>query len=156
MLKKIIFGFLVILSITACNKDSKCDYDECAVKAPNSEIQSVQNYLASQGITNAVQHCSGAFYVVDVLGTGSHPNACSHVNVTYKGTLTNGTVFDQRTTDFGLDGVIRGWTNTIPQLREGGKMHIYIPPTLGYGNQPNGTIPANSILIFEVTLNSVD
>jgi FKBP-type peptidyl-prolyl cis-trans isomerase FkpA len=155
MLKKFVFGLIIIALFNGCSKEEKCDYDECAVRAPASEIQAVQNYLASQNITNAVQHCSGLFYVIDDMGTGKHPNSCSDVNVTYKGTFTNGTVFDQGTIGFGLDGLILGWRNGIPLVKAGGKIHLYVPPTLGYGSQTYRSIPGNSILVFEIILNSV-
>jgi len=155
MMKKLLL-VLAIASIvnTGCSKN-KCDYNECATKAPDTEIQAVQSYLSSKGITNAVQHCSGIFYVIDNAGSGKHPNGCSEVNVTYKGMLTNGSTFDQGTTDLRLDEVIPGWRNGIPRVAVGGIIHLYIPPTLGYGPYANGPIPANSILVFDVTLNGV-
>ncbi len=159
MLKKVVLGILVVAAFAGCLKEGTntstftCTYDSCAVKAPDAEIQRVKAYVDSAGI-NATQHCSGVFYVIDTLGTGKTPTACSDVAVTYKGTLTNGTVFDQNTTGvaFNLGSLIRSWRNTIPLIREGGKMRLYVPPTLGYGSQANGPIPANSILIFEIKL----
>jgi len=155
MMKKLLLVFTIAtIAFSGCSKD-KCDYDECAIKASDAEIQAVQSYLASKGITNAVQHCSGMFYVVDNAGSGKRPNGCSDVNVTYKGMLTNGTTFDQGTTDLGLGDVITGWRNGIPRVAVGGIIHLYIPPSLGYGPYANGPIPANSILVFDVTLNGV-
>jgi FKBP-type peptidyl-prolyl cis-trans isomerase FkpA len=154
-MKRLLFAMLIIAAISGCSKKNTCDYNECAIKAPDSEIQAVQSYLASKGITDAVQHCSGMFYVVINSGSGNHPSACSQVNVTYKGTLTNGSTFDQGTTTLGLDQVITGWRNGIPKVGVGGVIRLYIPPTLGYGSQANGPIPANSILVFDVTLNGV-
>ena len=150
---------LLVLAIAAivgsgCSKN-KCDYNECAIKAPDAEIQAVQAYLSSKGITNAVQHCSGMYYLIDNAGSGKHPNGCSDVNVTYTGKLTNGSTFDQGTIDFGLADVITGWRNGIPRVAPGGVIHLYIPPSLGYGPYANGPIPANSILVFDVTLHSV-
>lgn len=153
-MKKLLLGILSIALFSGCKKD-KCDYNECGLKAPASEIQAVQAYLASQNITNAVEHCSGLFYVVGNAGTGKRPNNCAVINVSYQGKLTNGTVFDQGTTTLSLEEVIIGWRNGIPQIQEGGRIHLYIPPTLGYGNQANGQIPANSILEFVVELNGV-
>jgi FKBP-type peptidyl-prolyl cis-trans isomerase FkpA len=154
MIKKL-FALITIVALFGGCKKNKCDYDECALKAPASEIQSVKDYLASKGITNATQHCSGMFYMIDNAGSGKHPNGCSTISVTYKGMLTNGSTFDQGTTDLGLDQVITGWRNGIPQVGAGGVIHLYIPPSLGYGSSGVGTIPANSILVFDVTLNSV-
>ena len=156
MLKRIIAGVMVMALVSGCLKDPKptntCDYDPCAYKAPDSEVQMVQNYLASKGISNAVKHCSGLYYVIDDPGTGAQPGACSYVSVHYKGSLTDGTVFDERDYQTFLNRVVQGWTNGIPLIKKGGKIHLYIPPSLGYGSQSNGPIPANSILIFDVDL----
>jgi FKBP-type peptidyl-prolyl cis-trans isomerase FkpA len=78
------------------------------------------------------------------------------VNVTYRGMLTNGVVFDQGTADLSLDQVITGWRNGIPKIGTGGLIHLYIPPSLGYGPNANGAIPANSILVFDVLLNATN
>jgi FKBP-type peptidyl-prolyl cis-trans isomerase len=51
-----------------------------------------------------------------------------------------------------LAGVIKGWQEVIPLMKEGEKIRAYIPSDLGYGNQQRGTIPPNSILIFEIEL----
>ena len=155
MMKKLLLVLAIAGIVNSGCSKNKCDYNECATKAPDTEIQAVQSYLSSKGITNAVQHCSGIFYVIDNAGSGKHPNGCSEVNVTYKGMLTNGSTFDQGTTDLRLDEVIPGWRNGIPRVAVGGIIHLYIPPTLGYGPYANGPIPANSILVFDVTLNGV-
>lgn len=163
-MKKLLAVSIVALLLLNCKKsddnpgDRQCTYDPCAVKAPASEIQTVQDYLTANSIT-ATQHCSGMFYKIETVGTGDTANACSYVTVKYIGKLTNGTIFDQKT---GVDTysnylayLIRGWLNGIPYIKVGGKIHLYIPPSLGYGNQANGSIPANSILIFEVELVAV-
>ena len=65
MLKKVLVGFVIMASFAGCLKgenNTTCSYDECAVKAPASEIQAVQEYLTANNITNAQQHCSGFFY----------------------------------------------------------------------------------------------
>jgi FKBP-type peptidyl-prolyl cis-trans isomerase FkpA len=132
-----------------------CNYDPCSFVAPASEIAAVQSYLASKNLT-AVQHCSGVFYIIDAPGTGAAPSVCSTITANYIGTLTNGTEFERgslpRTQ---LGGLIRGWANTLPLIKAGGKIRMFIPPSLGYGNRANGTIPANSILIFEIDLITV-
>lgn len=157
MIKKFAFGFFIVVFFSGClkKKESTCNYDACFDKAPASEIQAVQDYLTSQGITNAQQHCSGMFYVIDSAGSGKQPTACSAVDVNYTGKLTDGTVFDQGRYQNYLGSVIEGWANGVPLIKEGGVIHLYIPPSLGYGSQANGTIPANSILIFDITLSSV-
>ena len=148
--------FILMVIFSSCLKSTKCDFKACDVVAPASEIQAVQNYLSSNSIT-AIQHCSGLFYTIDNPGTGKNPDGCSSVSVTYVGKLTNGSIFDQHSSaiNFSLGGLITSWRAGIPILKEGGRIHLYVPPTLGYGSQQNGTIPPNSILIFDITLVAV-
>ncbi|TCJ17447.1 FKBP-type peptidylprolyl isomerase [Flaviaesturariibacter flavus] len=147
--------------LTGClkAKDTGCRFDECAVIAPASEVTAVENYLASNNITNATKHCSGAYYRVLQQGGGATPNGCSTVNATYAGYLTNGNRFDSATATFPLGQVIRGWTALLPKVNSGGRIQLFIPPTLGYGAQAVGSgsnsIPANSILVFNITVNDV-
>src|SRR4051812_17150223 len=135
MLKKSLLGLILIASLSGCLKNSvgtyTCTYDPCGRKAPASEITAVQNYLSSKSVTNAVQHCSGLFYVIENAGTGQNPTVCSNIGVTYEGKLTDGTVFDATTNEvvFNLGQVIAGWQNAIPLIKAGGRIHIYIPPS---------------------------
>jgi FKBP-type peptidyl-prolyl cis-trans isomerase FkpA len=150
------FGWALFLS--SCNKkNDSCSYDSCAIKAPDSEIATLQNYLSSNSIT-AAMHCSGVFYSIQAEGTSGNPTACSNISVKYKGMLTNGSVFDQTATPvgFNLGMLVPAWRNVLPLIKGGGRMIMYVPPTLGYGSQANGPIPANSILIFEVDLVTVN
>ncbi len=156
-MKRILIPVILILVLfSSCLKESVCRYDACSVVAPASEIQTVQSYLTTNGIT-ATQHCSGLFYKIDNAGTGKTPDVCHSITVTYTGQLTNGTVFDQQNSPVSipLGNVILGWKNGIPQLKEGGHIHLYIPPSLGYGNQQAGSIPPNSNLIFDIILVAV-
>lgn len=156
-MKKILFGFLLVSVFSGCLKADEtpvtCTYSECGVVAPANEIQSVKDYLAANNIT-AVQHCSGLFYTIDSTGTGAAPTACSTIAFTYEGKLTNGNTFDKSTDPvvFRLSQLIRGFTNGLLQIKAGGRMHLYVPPSLGYGSNSSSSIPPNSILIFDVTL----
>ena len=99
------------------------------------------------------------YYVISSTGNGEFPNINSFVTVAYKGTLTNGTIFDQSSSSgatFPLSNVIQGWQEGIPLFSEGGSGLLLIPSALGYGSQAVGSIPENSVLIFEVTLLNVD
>jgi FKBP-type peptidyl-prolyl cis-trans isomerase len=100
---------------------------------------------------------SGLQYEVITQGTGIRPNATDTVTVNYKGTLTNGTEFDNsykrgEPISFALDHVIRGWTEGLQLMTVGSKYKFYIPYQLGYGLNEMGTIPAGSALVFEVEL----
>ena len=102
---------------------------------------------------------SGLYYVINVPGTGENPTVSSNVTVAYTGSLTDGSIFDQSNSNgitFPLSGVIQGWQEGIPLLKEGGSGILLIPSALGYGSQSVGSIPANSVLIFDVNLIDVD
>lgn len=96
------------------------------------------------------------------VGTGAEAKTGSTVTVNYTGTLTDGTKFDSsydrnQPFDFtlGQGQVIQGWEQGIVGMKVGGKRKLTIPPSLGYGDQATGPIPANSTLIFEVELLAV-
>lgn len=161
MRKPVVLLFAITLFVS-CYKNSvnntTCDYDPCALKAPLTETSAVAAYLVNAGITTAVKHCSGMYYEIVNAGTGKMPNICSYITVTYKGTLTNGTVVNQTTTapaNPNLSSLIEGWKKGLLLLKEGGEIRLYIPPSLGYGAQQNGNIPPNSILIFDIDLVAV-
>ena len=104
---------------------------------------------------------SGLQYKVITEGTGLSPTPKSKVKAHYKGTLVDGTVFDSsydrgEPIVFGVNQVIRGWQEALVIMKPGAKWILYIPPYLGYGDRDSGPIPANSILIFEIELLSVE
>tara|TARA_Y100001934_G_scaffold216725_1_gene257166 strand:- start:922 stop:1623 length:702 start_codon:yes stop_codon:yes gene_type:complete len=95
------------------------------------------------------------------MGTGEKPLATDKVEVHYHGTLEDGTVFDSsvdrgETITFPLNRVIRGWTEGLQLMPVGSKFKFTIPPELGYGARPIGSIPPNSTLIFEVELFNIE
>lgn len=100
---------------------------------------------------------SGLLYKVENAGTGDAPKDSDTVVVNYKGTLADGTEFDNsykrgEPLSFRLDGVIPGWTEGLKQIKKGGKITLVIPPELAYGKAGVPGIPANSTLIFDVEL----
>ena len=168
-MKNTFFAFIAALLLTGsagCMKDPEpqsCEYDPCAYKAPAAEVTALKDWLSANSIV-ATEHCSGLFYRIENAGTGATPKACSDVQANYKGTFKDGTSFDQsdRPIEFNLGGVITGWTNGVPLIKEGGRIVLYIPPSLGYGAQDRRDaqgvvrIPGNSTLIFEVDLIKVN
>ena len=104
---------------------------------------------------------SGLQYEVLTEGTGAKPSASDTVTVNYKGTLTDGTVFDSsydrgQPATFPLNRVIKGWTEGVQLMSVGSKYKFTIPPELGYGAAgAGGKIPPNATLVFEVELLSI-
>jgi len=101
---------------------------------------------------------SGLQYKILKEGGGASPKAIDTVTVNYRGTLTDGTEFDSsykrnEPTSFPLNGVIKGWTEGLQLMKVGGKIQLWVPPDLGYGERgPGGP---NKVLIFEVELLSI-
>lgn len=105
---------------------------------------------------------SGLQWQILQAGSGRlHPQARSRVKVHYHGTLTSGKVFDSSVKrgepiSFRLDQVIAGWTEGVQLMVEGEKRRLFIPPDLGYGNHPAGSIPPGSVLVFDVELLAIE
>lgn len=94
---------------------------------------------------------SGLQYTIIAEGAAEKIAPQDTVWVNYKGTLLDGTVFDQNdSTKFIANRVIKGWTEGLGLLGEGGKATLYIPANLAYGERGNRGIAPNSTLIFDV------
>jgi FKBP-type peptidyl-prolyl cis-trans isomerase FklB len=105
---------------------------------------------------------SGLQYEVLKEGKGEHPVATSKVKVHYHGTTPEGVVFDSSVErgepiSFGLDQVIKGWTEGVQLMKVGAKYRFYIPQELAYGpSSPSPTIKAYMPLVFEVELIEIE
>jgi len=100
---------------------------------------------------------SGLQYEVLQAAEGAKPAATDTVKVHYTGTLTDGTKFDSSVDrgepiEFPLNRVIPGWTEGVQLMSVGSKFRFTIPSELAYGERDMGTIPPNSVLVFEVEL----
>lgn len=117
-------GMILNYSCTKKNNEPyTCTYDPCQLKAPELEIKQIETYLSDSSLT-AEKHCSGLFYQRINAGTGLTPTGCSAVSVTYKGTLTNGKVFNETTTSsFNLLELIQGWKNGLPLIKKVAKLN---------------------------------
>ena len=90
-----------------------------------------------------------------------HPKASDKVTVHYHGTLIDGTVFDSsvdrgESIAFGLNQVIKGWTEGLQLMVVGEKTRFFIPSELAYGNRNSGKIAGGSLLIFDVELLAIN
>ena len=158
MYKKLFIILALPFLISACAKKAdpyKCTFTAPTTVASSAEVTALENYINSKGLAGSVtRHPNGFFYKIDDAGTGVAPTVCSNIVVTYQGKLTNDTQFDQNTTgaSFVLGQLIAGWQLGLPLIKKGGSIKLYLPPSLGYGDVASPKIPANSILIFELTL----
>lgn len=119
-----------------------------------------QEFLAKNSQVKGVQTTSsGLQYLVLKKGTGAtHPGATDRVKVHYHGTLIDGTVFDSsvqrgQPISFGLNRVIKGWTEGLQLMVVGEKTRLFIPANLAYGKRGAGSvIGPDMTLIFDVEL----
>ena len=126
-------------------------------------IQIGDKFLATnKAVEGVIETESGLQYQVLASGEGTeHPSANSKVTVHYHGTLLDGTMFDSsvvrgKPLSFGLNQVIKGWTEGVQLMVVGDKFKFFIPANLGYGNNATGKIAPGSLLIFEVELLAIE
>lgn len=132
------------------------------MKVSSAKVQDEgKKYLAKFVADGAKKTASGLAYKIEKAGTGKQPKATDTVEVHYKGTLLDGTVFDssydrKKKVTFPLNRVIKGWTEGLQLLKEGGKIKLVIPAALAYGD--NGAppkIPGGATLVFDIELFTV-
>ena len=160
-MRNLVWGLLCFVLFYSCKKESGCGYSDQKIVAPLNEQQAVKDYLTTNSINTALKDSSGLYYEIVNGGDGSGmPGLCSQVELSYKGQLTNGQVFDQATTAFTLGATIEGFRKGLPLIKKNGHIKLYIPPTLAYGssdikdNTGKVIIPGNSILIFDITMSN--
>jgi len=140
-------GFTVLLfSIVSCTTYSEKDLE--------SFDQEIQAYLDSTGLKMEKTE-SGLYYSILDEGTGENTiRYKDQVTFSYKGTFLNGNTFQVIGKDeplvYKVSQLIVGWQDALMMLKEGGRIHIIIPPQLGYATQKTDIIPANSSLIYEL------
>jgi len=136
------------------------DAFESAMRKQSAALREKEElFLAENATQPGIQTTeSGLQYTILTEGSGPKPEAKDVVLVHYEGTLTDGTVFDSsyerdEPEEIPLDMVIPGWAEGIMLMNVGGKIRIYLPSELAYGERGAGqVIPPYSTLIFTVEL----
>lgn len=133
--------------------------DYFTVRLPEINRQKAVAYLAEIERTNPNVHKteSGLLYEIVEPGGKRPENTNETVKVHYLGRLSDGTQFDSsydrgETMELRLNQVIQGWQEGLMLVGKGGKIRLWIPPELGYGERASGPIPANEVLFFEIEL----
>ncbi|WP_177733009.1 FKBP-type peptidyl-prolyl cis-trans isomerase [Flavobacterium inviolabile] len=153
-MKHLLSALLALTLFVSCSKNKKTEMIDYVAQ----NEQEISDYIAKNKL-DAHRSDSGLYYVIKEPGTGSQPIASSNVTVAYKGYFTDGKVFDQSSPDgisFGLDQVVKGWTEGIPYFKTGGSGILLVPAHLGYGNNDYSSIPGGSVLIFDIKLISIN
>ena len=154
-------------SLSACVFDLSSDEpkpkvhvaDACPARDQASWAK-MQAFLEANKLKDGVKVTeSGLQYRVLQAGkeTARKPTWASTVNVRYRGTLIDGTVFDETKpseppAEFEAGGVIKGWQEALTLMREGEKWETVVPSELAYGCKGKGSIKSDQVLVFEIEL----
>ena len=123
-------------------------------------LNEAEDFLAKNRRKKGVKtFASGLQYKIVKLGDGhaASPKASDQVLVEYRGTLLDGTLFDDsrlrgQPLKIRINDTIKGWQEALQHMKPGSKWQLFVPPDLAYGLTSRPGIPAGSLLIFEVAL----
>jgi FKBP-type peptidyl-prolyl cis-trans isomerase len=127
-----------------------------AIKEKNI-AQATEFFAKLDGDKSVITLPDGLRYTIFLAGAGDPPKPTDTVRVNYTGTLINGTVFDSsehagKPAEFAVNKVIAGWTEGLQKIGKGGRIKLYVPPQLAYGDEGRPGIPPGSVLIFDIEL----
>src|SRR5688572_9068437 len=130
-MKHLLSALVALTLFISCNKNKEVT-NEVANTATVDYVakndKEITDYLVKNNLT-AEKSDSGLYYIIKDPGTGAQPTATSNVTVAYKGYFTNGNVFDQSGPEgisFGLNQVVKGWTEGIPHFKTGGSGILFV------------------------------
>jgi len=146
------WGFLLVLVLLpACGGD-------LSPTQPTDPAEAFFHPDLGVNLEEMTRTSSGLYLQDQHVGEGREAAAGDPIAVHYQGRLPSGHPFDHSTDGqpfeftLGVGHVIPGWDEGLVGMREGGLRLLVVPPDLGYGSQPTGPIPPNSILVFWVQL----
>lgn len=125
---------------------------------PSLSAAANANFLAANAKKpGVITTASGLQYKIIQNGYGERPTAFNRVQVSYRGALINGTVFDSTEpglpATFTVNQLIPGWTEALELMRQGDEWQLVIPANLAYGSRgAGGAIPPNQVLVFDLQL----
>lgn len=131
---------------------------EKRLEAAQKNLKEGQDFLEKNKTKEGVITTkSGLQYIVLKEGEGKSPGKSDKIMVHYKGTLIDGTEFDSsykhgKPATFSIDQMIKGWTEGLQLMKEGGKYRLFIPADLAFGTRSADPIGPNSALIFDIEL----
>ena len=143
---------VALILLAACSPDSE------STEGSAARVKEGTAWLLENAKKEAVTVTdSGLQYEVLATGSGASPGPTDIVLTHYEGKYLSGEVFDSSVQrgeplEFPLNRVIRGWTEGLQLMKEGDKWRLFVPSELGYGKRGAGSIPGDTVLIFEVEL----
>ncbi|MEA4981581.1 MAG: FKBP-type peptidyl-prolyl cis-trans isomerase [Paludibacter sp.] len=142
-LKYLLIFITAISFFSSCNEDEFTDW-----KHLNNKW--LEEHANDEGFNKTE---SGLYYKIIHKSEGYHrPNITSVIKVEYTGKLIDGTKFESATKSMYLYETIAGWQEGLRLMRDGSHFIFYIPAELAYGEKAKGSVPPNSVLIFDIKL----
>lgn len=142
--------FFLIITSSSCKKES----DEARQAGIDRGL--IEQYVADHNLDGKYT-LSGLYFLILEKGDGTYPAQNAVIKVTYKGYLLDGTVFEEDHIPLiSLANLIPGWQEGIRLIDKGGTIQLIIPSGLAYGSDSSEEIPANSVLIFDITLHDFE
>lgn len=154
-MKKLVFLLpALFIALAACDTDQVFDEEEQL----QVDIDLIEAFLAENNLDADTLQPSQMRLIIHQQGSGSNAEFGSSVVIHYTGFLLDGTEFDSSIGSspfdvvIGRGNVIRGWDIGLRELNAGTRATFYIPSGLAYGNNRQGIIPPNSVLIFDIEI----
>ena len=163
----VILAILVGFTVSSCLDSNDEEYQQYLeeLEAQQKKVYAqyqvdstlIEDYLLTNDSIAEFDSTYGIFYHILEPGSDYHPSLTSVVTVQYKGMLLDSTtVFGQteedETVQFLLGNLISGWQIGLQKIGSEGKIILYLPSVYGYGESESESIPANSVLIFDIDL----
>ncbi len=152
----------LVLLIQGCDNELLTRLDTLEAKAAANAQAGADFLAANSTVEGVVTTASGLQYKVLQAGHGDSPVLGDRVQVHYRGTLIDGSEFDNsiargEPARFPVAGLIKGWQEALLLMREGDRWQLYVPAELAYGKRsPSTDIPPSSTLLFEMELLAIE
>lgn len=155
MKKLNILLILVVLSFSCNDNNIINPISEAEQLAIDLEL--IDNWLADSSITDVIVHPTDIRYTINKQGSGLKAEITDIVRISYEGRfLDTGVVFDSGEIGpvvFNAGwGLIEGWYHMVLEMSEGDEYTVYIPSKYAYGTRGSGSIPPNTVIVFDIDL----
>ena len=173
---KFVFLTAIIVFFSSCKEEDRCEIDpqSCFEEQLEKDLTLIQDYVEENNL-DAIVHSSGLHLVRTKVGEGDSAINGQILTVDYVGRFLDGTVFDTSIDSvaeaegvfdetktyeplvfkLGARNVIAGWDIAFRYFAEGSEGILLVPSYLAYGTSGRGSIPPNTVLLFEVKLLSI-
>jgi FKBP-type peptidyl-prolyl cis-trans isomerase FklB len=167
--RAVLLALVAVFGLTACvfdlsgDKPPKATHPDYLPPRDEANWAKMQAFLADYKKKDGVKALDNGIayrFLSHGAGRGHKATWASTVVVRYKGSLIDGTVFDEtkaadKPAEFELNGLVKGWQEVVPLMRDGDKIEAVFPPDYGYGRAGKGPIKGDQVLVFEIELITV-